>query len=530
MIVSHILRFWHSLPFVRLLLPLILGIAVADKYNWLYQLPIAYTLSGLALLWLIMLTGVKNSWDRRALYGIISFIFFFVLGLHVCSIHWQRQMVNWPDKAYVYEGQLTEGATTKKNSILFPIKITTLKDGDTCRKINTNILLYLPKEEKTSMLKVGDTIRFYGQIKSPENFTPTFDYVRYLQHQHITGTLYTKQWSSTSANHYGWKAKALHYRKKLLDYYQCTGIKKDELAVLSALTLGYKKELSEDISQLYSISGASHVLALSGLHIGILCLIVTRFWGILLRSRNKTQWRQLLSLPVIWGFVALVGFPVSAIRAATMFSFLVVGNCLTRVGFSLNTLALTAFCMLLYNPFYMFDVGFQMSFAAVASLLILQPWMKNLIPRPSNAILRYLWGITTVSVSAQIGVTPLIIYYFSRISIYALVVNLWVVPLTFVIIGLTIPFLLIGPFPISHLHTAIGWILSALTSSMNQGLTYFNGLPGADISGIELSIGEMVCMYATIFFFFYGVIHKRQRAIIGVLGCMCVGIFIRILL
>lgn len=529
MIVSHTLRFWHSHPFIRLLLPLAVGIAAADCFESLRHLPSACTIAGLFLLWLLLLAGAKSPWDKRARYGIVTFLFFFILGTYICTVHWQQVTVNWPDSARIYQGRLTEGIIPKKNSILCPIRMTARPDNDTCKGTDTNILLYIPKDESASALKAGDIICFYGQVKNPTNFTSAFNYVRYLQHKHVTGTLYTKQWERVNPTSYGWKAKALQQREKLLAYYRQAGIKADELPVLSALTLGYKEELSEDIVQRYSISGANHILALSGLHIGILCMITVSVLGLLIRGKEKKRWCQLLSLPVIWGFVALVGHPVSAVRAATMFSFLIVGNCLTRVGFSLNTLALTGFCMLLYDPFYLFDVGFQMSFSAVAAILMLQPRMGSLIPRPQNAILRYLWSITTVSLSAQIGVMPLIIFYFSRISTYALVVNLWIVPLTFLIICLSVPFILASLLPIPSLHTAMGWCISLLTRFMNQGLDFFNKLPGADISGIELSAGETGCLYAIIFFTSYGLIHRRRRAIIGILGCMCIGVFIRIL-
>lgn len=529
MIASRIFRFWQSHPFVRLLLPFVLGVMVVDGLDGFGQSISAYLLWALILWWsTLLLTGFIQSWHKRIWYGMAASLFFFLFGAYVCAVHWKQVTIDWPDEVCLYKGHLTEGATPKKRSILCPVRVTGLQIGDTCRSIDSHILLYLPQEGSATTLKAGDTIYFYGQVKKPENFTPTFDYVRYLHHRHVSGTLYTREWKKCDSITYGWKAQALHHRDKLLDYYQRAGVKGDELAVLSALTLGYKEDLSEDIVQQYSISGASHVLALSGLHIGILCMIITSFFAIFLRGRNKTRWCRLLSLPLIGGFVALVGFPVSAIRAAVMFSFLVIGSCLTRVGFSLNTLALTAFCMLVYNPFYLFDVGFQMSFAAVASLLLLQPWMEGLIPRPQNAILRYLWGITTVSLSAQVGVVPLIIYYFSRISTYALVVNLWVVPLTFLIVSLSIPFLLLSLLPLPHIQSAMGWLVGLLTRCMNHGLTLCNKLPGADISGIDLSVGEAACLYVTLFFFFYGLIHQRRRAIIGILGCLCVGVFIRI--
>ena len=224
----------------------------------------------------------------------------------------------------------------------------------------------------------------------------------------------------------------------------------------------------------------------------------------------------------------MVGLPVSAVRAAVMFSLLIVGSCFTRVGFSLNTLALTAFGMLLYNPFLLFDVGFQLSFAAVASLLLLQPWLDSLLPRSRYAAVRYVWGLTTVSLSAQIGVIPLILYYFSRFSPYALLVNLWVVPLAFLVVSLSVPFLLLSLFPLPALQAGMAWLLTHAIKLMNHGLALCNRLPGADIAHFSFSLPETVCLYAALFFLFYGCMQRKRQAVVWVLASVCVGLLCRI--
>lgn len=524
-----LLRFLEAHPFVRLTVPLMAGIAVADAGDGFCLIPYIYILSTLTLLGALMLVAhLIHSWDRRACFGVLSLFFFFTVGFACCSHHWRQVQTEWPAHAQVYEGRLTDGATPKARSDLYPLRLTARWEGDTCHALDTDILLYLPKDSAVSALKVGQCVRFYGTVKPPTHFTPEFDYVRYLRHRHVTGTLYTRHWQVADTLSVGWKARALQAREQLLDYYRQCGVTGDEGAVLSALTLGYKKELGEEVRELYNVSGASHVLALSGLHIGILCTVLTSCLGLLLPGRRLFLWRRLLVVPLVWAFVFMVGLPVSAIRAAVMFSLLIVGSCFTRVGFSFNTLALTAFGMLLYNPFYLFDVGFQMSFAAVASLLLLQPWSEGLIPRPRHAAVRYVWSLTTVSFAAQVGVIPLILFYFSRFSPYALVVNLWVVPLTFVIVSLSVPFLLLSFLPLPALQTGMGWIVGHLIALMNSGLSLCNRLPGADVEGLSLSIGEVACLYFLLFSLFYGWMHRRRRALVGVLASLCLGIICRL--
>lgn len=525
---SPLLRFPDAHPFVRLVLPLMAGIAVADAGDGFCRIPYIYVLSALILLGTLMLVAhLIHSRDRRAWFGVLSLFFFFAVGFACCSHHWRRMQTVWPATPQVYEGRLTDGPTLKARSYLCPLHLTARWEGATCHTPDAHVLLYLPKDSAVSALKVGQSVRFYGTVKPPANFTPEFDYVRFLRHRHVTGTLYTRHWQPTDTLAVGWKARALQAREQLLDYYRRCGLTGDEGAVLSALTLGYKKELSEEVRELYSISGTSHVLALSGLHIGILCSVLTGCLGLVLPGRRFFLWRRLAVVPLVWAFVFMVGLPVSAIRAALMFSLLIVGSCLTRVGFSLNTLALTAFGMLLYNPFYLFDVGFQMSFAAVASLLLLQPWLEGLIPRPRHAAVRYVWSLATVSFAAQVGVVPLILFYFSRVSPYSLVVNLWVVPLTFVIVALSVPFLLLFFLPFPALQTGVGWMVGRLTGLMNDGLSLCNRLPGADVEGFSLSTGEVACSYLLLICLFHGLMHRHRRAIIGAFACLCLGIICR---
>ena len=524
-----LLRFLETHPFVRLTVPLMAGIVVADVGDGFCHIPYIYVLSALILVGALM--GVahwRHSWDRRAGFGALSLLFFFMVGGACCSFHWRKVQVSWPSGPLVYEGRLTDGVTSKPRSYLCPLRLTACWEGDTCRPLDANVLLYLPKESAVSALKVGQTVRFYGTVKPPANFTPEFDYVRYLLHRHVTGTLYTRHWQVADTLSVGWKARALQERDRLLAYYRQAGVAGDERAVLSALTLGYKKELGEEVRELYNVSGASHVLALSGLHIGILCTVLTFSFSFILPGGRRLLWRKLLALPLVWAFVFMVGLPVSAIRAAVMFSLLIVGSCFTRVGFPLNTLALTAFGMLLYNPFYLFDVGFQMSFAAVASLLLLSSWLNGLIPRPRYAVVRYFWGLTTFSLAAQVGVIPLILFYFSRFSPYALVVNLWVVPLTFVIVSLSIPFLLLSFLPLPAWQAAMGWLVSHLVALMNGGLSLCNRLPGADVDSFSLSMGEVVSLYLLLFFLFYGWMHRCRKAVIGVLASISLGLICRL--
>lgn len=521
--------FWEAHPFFRILLPWMAGIAVADMGNGFCSIPFIYILSVAIVMGVAMcVSAFRRSWHLRAWYGVCVFSFYFFAGGCVCSLKWRGVVREWSDSPSIYKAQLMEDTGAKARSRLCPIKLMAgWDDRNSCwRPLHGEVLLYLPKDTATASLGVGDVLQFYGQIRQPKNFTEEFDYVRYLYHQGVSGTLYTARWQAVSQLE---GFHPLRWRQKLLTYYRSSGLSDEAMAVYPALTLGYKRELGDDVRQLYDVSGASHVLALSGLHIGIFCGVLVGLFSLIFRGRRAAKWCRLLSLPFVWGYVCLVGAPVSAVRAAAMFSCLVVGGCVTLVGFSFNTLCLTAFGMLLYNPFYLFDVGFQLSFMAVASLLLLTPWLQELVSRPKSLLVRYFWGMTVASLAAQIGVAPLIMLYFSRISPYALLVNLWVIPLAFLLVCSAVPFWILALLPWEPLRQVAAGCINVLVRLLNGGLEFFGRLPGADVSGFSFSMGEALSLYVALFFLFFMWMHQCRRGIIGVLAALCFGVFLRLL-
>ena len=526
---SPVIRFIETHPFLRVLFPLMAGIAVADVGDGCSGIPYLYLVWALIVTMALLCMAITiKAWRRSVCFGALSFSFFFLLGLTLCTRQWRQVAVGWPQEAKVYEGVLLDGVVEKKRSYLCPVHLTAQWNGDTCRTMDADIQLYLPKESTVSTLRPGYTVRFYGQISPPQSFSADFDYARYLRHHRVTGTLYTKYWQLADTVSYGWKTEALQVRDRLLDYIRQSGVTGDEGAVFSALTLGYKEGLDDEVLQQYSVSGASHVLALSGLHVGVLCMVFSSIMGLFLLGRGGRRVSQLLVVLLVWVFVFVAGLPVSAVRAAVMFSLFVLASCFRQEGVPLNTLALTAFGMLVYNPFYLFDVGFQMSFMAVAALLLLLPWVRELLPRSRHAVVRYVWGVTAVSFVAQIGVAPLVLHYFSRISPYALLVNLWVVPLTYIIVCLAIPFLLLSLLPLSALQMAMGWCVTQVVTWMNAGVSWCNRLPGADVSGLSFSLVDVACSYVALGLFFYGLMHRNRRVIVWIMVCACVAVMWRL--
>ena len=285
------------------------------------------------------------------------------------------------------------------------------------------------------------------------------------------------------------KTYFMQQREKLLARFSDNGIDGDAYAVVAAMSLGDKSALTRNLKDTYSVSGASHVLALSGLHLGIIYILFSLF----LPRRRWPALSQLVIILFIWAFVFLVGMSVSVVRSAvmlTVYGLLSIGN---RDKMSINALAFTAIVMLIWNPSWLFDVGFQMSFMAVLAILLFVPLFEDVFSAEylmEHRWIKRIWGLVTVSCSAQLGVAPLIAFYFGRFSTYFLLTNFIVIPAAMVILWLSIVVLV---FP------SLAYILLYIVELLNIALSRISAIPGASIDGLHPSVIQVVLVYILIF-------------------------------
>lgn len=213
----------------------------------------------------------------------------------------------------------------------------------------------------------------------------------------------------------------------LLKPFDRLNLSKEEKSVLATITLGYRKDMSRDVRKRFSLTGVAHLLAVSGFHVAVVCGFLSLLFSFLPKSPFYRWLKYLLTLCLLWCFVVITGLAPSAVRAGLMLTLYLSGRVLRRTTDGYNTLAAAAFCMLAFNPLYLFDVGFQLSYLAVLSILFLQPRLQDLI-MVRNPIVAMPWGWITVTLAAQAGTTLLYLYYFGQFSLVFLCTNL---PLTF---------------------------------------------------------------------------------------------------
>ena len=272
-----------------------------------------------------------------------------------------------------------------------------------------------------------------------------------------------------------------------------------ELAIVSAMTLGDKSLIDKDLKNDYSRSGASHVLALSGLHLGIIYFVfsfMTARW-----RRRYHHWSRPVSegliLITMWSYVVLVGMPPSVVRAAIMMTVYSLLSLQNRNRSSLNALAFTAIIMLVADPMILFNISFQLSFVAVAFILLYQGRIYSLIPSSTHPIVKWCWRFLSVSLAAQLGVAPLTAYYFHQISSYFLLSSLVVMVFTPLIIYLSLLFFLLMWLPVVQSLLVVP--LSLLVHIQNTCLQGVSSLPGSTVATPSLHPLQVCLIYIIIF-------------------------------
>lgn len=280
-------------------------------------------------------------------------------------------------------------------------------------------------------------------------------------------------------------------RQWVVARYMACGITGDELATLQALSLGVRSELNPEIKRSFQRSGAMHVLAVSGLHVMILFSLMKRLltgfgrWQPLYSDR-KRQWLLYVALMVmIWGYAFLTGLAPSVTRAVMMVSVAETALVWRRTAYSINTLLLAAFLILIFRPMDLYSVGFQLSFSAVAAILMMQPAIRG----------NRLWDLVWVSMAAQLGTLPLTAHYFGQMSNYFLLTNLLVLPLAELVLYGALAVVALGGIPV--IGAAIGWVESTLISGMHWWVDWVEHLPGS-VTPIACSWPMTIALYVAI--------------------------------
>lgn len=407
-----------------------------------------------------------------------------------------KEHFSFKDQPEAYLVRITEPLSERRNAYRTMVEVHALLDSTEVIPATGKVLLYFRKPSANPLPDYGDYIVVSKHpVKVPPPLNPgQFDFRKHLARKGVHHQLFVHDdnWHSTGqSNRNVLFGLAYRTRDHLVKVMQDNGLQGDEFAVASAILLGYDELLSQELRKGYTGAGAMHVLCVSGLHVGIIFLIFSTMLRFLDRMRRGAVLRGTLLLMIIWFYAFITGLSPSVMRSAFMISFLLAGEMMNRKGQALNTLAAAAFLILVIDPAALFSIGFQLSFTAVAGILLFQQAIAGLLIFRSK-VAAYFWEATSVALAAQLSTTPVVLFYFQQFPLYFWLSNLFLTPLSFLIISIGMLMLLLSPLP--WLPYGLGLVTSALIYAMNGMILWVESLPMAVIKNLYISQIEFILL------------------------------------
>lgn len=483
---------WQNHALIRLIIPFTLGMIGANLFISHMNMVVLFILCCAVLAFSFFL--MKPSIQHDAKFGIVAMVLFFLIGMMLYTGKYQRIANSIPTDTTFCRGILTERPKEKAQSWALKLE----------QENGTHLLLYIgknwevPEQDSTTFasLQIGDTILANIRHLNATNLCEDQTFKIYntnLFHQGICATAYTP--------HYQWlvrpcqtertfltSVKALHER--LHDIYDDHGINGEAGSIIEAMTIGRKANLSSDTRNAYANAGISHILALSGFHVGIIVLMIQFFF---LKNIMPFRWQwisNLLIIATLWCYALLTGMSPSLVRATTMFTILLLCQSFSRENIGINSCAFAFFFMLCINPFYLHNIGFQLSFIAVGGICLYAQRITHSCPT-HNPLIRFFWCLIFITFICALFTAPLVAYYFGKFTLISLVSNLIIFPFVYLLIGASILWrIFLWCEPINNVLTDL---LNWTANTMNSIVERLSSLPFATIEWHPNIFTTLIC-------------------------------------
>lgn len=483
-----------------------LGIII-QNYVCFSHLTLLFSSTILLILFLTLFVKHRNQTVKNIFFGLTTYLLILSIGSLSLYIHQDFHAKNHYSKLVIKEKNSIKGLVVeelKPNEFYtkFIVKI----DSFNHKKSSGKLLVYFSKKNPDSLL-IGDLVSFKSEVKPiAKNYNPdTFDYANYMENQNVFHQI------KCFENDYfiGNKVENFNFyinklRKKLVHSFDAHYFSIRTKSIINALLLGQKQQIDSATLNDYKNAGVVHILAISGLHIGIIYTFFNFIFGFLNRVKHGKTIKLVLIILLLWLFALISGMSASITRSVTMFSVIAFGTFLNRKNFMFNAIAASFLLLLIYNPLLVFDVGFQLSYSAVISILLFQPFYHKFY-YSKNKIIVYITDLFLVSLTAQLGVLPFMLLYFKQVPTLFLVANFVVIPVaTLVLIfGIIVLFLNFAYLPLALL---LGKLISTLIEFMNNYIRWLSSFQDYVIKNITftplLTVGLYIVILSVIFWIY----------------------------
>ena len=511
---------WKKAPFLRLLIPVTIGILLQwyiqfDRQNILLA-AICFAIAFAAFQLLPLVVRFKF----QILQGFLLNLILVLLGLFVTYQKDIRHSYKWFGNVYrdsdYIAVTINEPLLEKNKSYKAEAAVDNILHTDHIQNTNGKLIIYFEKDSANALpLKYGDKILINKNLQEIKNSgnPGAFNYQRYSAFHQIFHNVFLKKsdWVLLDEkNINSFKQFLFTARKNVLNILQknMQG-NDDQLSIAEALLIGYTQDLDKDLVQAYSNTGVVHIIAISGMHLALIYVMLVWIFNRIPFIKRSKIIKVIFILSCLWLFSLLTGGAASILRSAVMFSCIVIGENFARRTSIYNSLAASAFILLCYNPYFLWDVGFQLSYLAVLSIVIFQKPLYHLL-YVKNKWLNKVWVLVSVSLAAQIFTFPVCLYYFHQFPVLFLFTNIIMVPLSGLVLFVEIFLVSFAWMPfISALTGKLTWWLIWL---MNKIILWFNSLPFALWDRISASVASTLILYSFIICTGYWLLNKSKTA------------------
>ncbi len=506
---------------IKLTVCLIIGILLGYFFNanFIYILSICI---GFLLLLVFDLIISKNTRKKQSWVAITIYLATICVGFLTTTTHNESNFKNHYTKLYLKHNDSTQLINFRVREVLKPgnfhnkYVIDILNIDST--KASGRSLLNIVKDSTTPLLKVDDILITKTQFKEliPPLNPHQFDYKAYLKKQHIYHQLFVSNTELHTLNNdkHSLFGYASLLRETINEKLQTYDFKPEELSIINALLLGQRQDISKEIYDSYTQAGAIHILAVSGLHVGIILLLLNILFKPIEYFKHGLFFKTLLLILILWSFAVIAGLSASVVRAVSMFTVVAIALNLKRPTNVYNTLTISMFILLLWKPTFIFDVGFQLSYLAVFAIVAIQPMLDTLW-KPKYKLVKFFWNIFTVTLAAQFGIIPISLYYFHQFPGLFFISNLAIIPFLGVILGLGI--VVIGLSLVNLLPSFLASLYGAIITKMNQLVGWVAAQESFLFKNISFDFSHVLISYTIIIGFLIYLKTKTFKSVAFVL-------------
>jgi competence protein ComEC len=518
---------WKNAPFLRIVFPFMLGILM--QWEFPLRFPVLISASGICLISYLYLDtrNVAVQFRFRKTGGILLHLLLLLTGMLCVRQHDIRNNKNWMGHGYRNSDRICiridEPPLERKNRYKISGTVTALVSEGQWKKVQGRVLVYLKRDSSCPPPACGE-IWLIKKVLQPirNSGNPgAFNYRQYAAFRDIhhrvmldTSDRIVVGWQNPGRlNNFLYAAR----NHILLSLKKNLGDSGNSYGIAAALLIGYTEELDQEVLDSYSHTGVVHIIAVSGMHLGLIYLLLNRIFVLLPFLRTNRQLQSLLRIAGLWLFALLTGASASVCRAAVMFTLMDLGGLSGKSSAGLNALAASAFLLLLYHPFHLWDIGFQLSYLAVAGIMLFQQPLYRLIPL-QNRMLDEVWKLSAVSVAAQLLTFPVCLLYFHQFPNLFLPANLLAVPLSALAIYAGIALVVFGNVRIAA--EGLAWLVDTLIRLMNRWIEFIDRSPLSVWEQVPATVTTTVLLYAFIMAAGAGFLLRRKQMLMVAAGSL----------